>query len=390
MRKLGKAEASTALPCPIAGGGDAGAGVLVVDDWFPNLLTGFRVAEFVHYLRVFPGLRAASTCPIESGHYGRFGERYPDVASRVLPFNISLFEQTSLAWFVFLNNAYVWIDYMDNLEIPFAFTLYPGGGFNLNDAESETKLIRILASPMLRAVIATQPITLSILERFKCRVPVNYIPGVVVNPAYIEASRSRSSGLAALRICFAAFRYDEGGRSKGYPEFIQSSAILAERYPDLVFSVAGDLGPDDWPIPLPLVGRISFKGPLATLELKQFFAEQNILVSPSRRYAMSNRGFDGFPAGTCVEASLCGVLVLSSDELDQNRHYRAGEEILICAPEVQKIVDSLEPVILNKSRLAQIAEAGRRRTVDLYSASVQLLPRTKLLRLLAADAGLVV
>ena len=33
-----------------------GTGLLIVDDFFPNVLSGFRVAEFNHYLRVFPGL----------------------------------------------------------------------------------------------------------------------------------------------------------------------------------------------------------------------------------------------------------------------------------------------------------------------------------------------
>ena len=59
----------------------AGSGLLIIDDWFPNLLSGFRVAEFVHHLRVFPGLQVICTCP-DLSHFARFAERYPDVSDR--------------------------------------------------------------------------------------------------------------------------------------------------------------------------------------------------------------------------------------------------------------------------------------------------------------------
>ena len=130
-------------------------------------------------------------------------------------------------------------------SIPFAFTLYPGGGFNLGDPESEAKLARVLASPTLSAVIATQPVTVETLRRMGCPVPVHDIPGVVVNPTYVVGSRARTSIAqpGATRICFAAFRYDPGGRSKGFPEFLEAAAILARSHPySCGFSVAGDLG----------------------------------------------------------------------------------------------------------------------------------------------------
>src|ERR1700733_14135294 len=109
--------------------------LLVIDDWFPNLGTGFRVAEFVHYLRIFPWLRVASTSSPGLGHYERFAERYPDVSNRVSPWHPDMLRTTRAAWFVFLNNAHEWVAEMERHCIPFAFTLYPGGGFNLASPE---------------------------------------------------------------------------------------------------------------------------------------------------------------------------------------------------------------------------------------------------------------
>jgi lipopolysaccharide transport system ATP-binding protein len=372
-------------------GAQAGSGLLIMDDWFPNLLSGFRVAEFVHHLRIFPGLQVISTCP-DLSHFARFAERYPDVSDRVLPWHASSIDAVRAAWFVFLNNAHTWVAETERRSIPFVFTLYPGGGFNLRDPESEAKLARVLASPMLCAVIATQPVTVETLRRMGCPVPVHEIPGIVVSPTYVVGSRARTTIAApgAIRICFAAFRYDPGGRSKGFPEFLEAAAILARGHPKLRFAVAGDLGPADWPVPATLHGRITFHGPMPTSELQAFFLGQDVIVSPSRRHTTSGTAFDGFPSGSCVEAALCGAAVLSSDELDQNRHYRPGEEILVCAPETEAIVAALEPVIEDPYRLATLAESGRRRTVALYGAAAQLLPRTRILRRLAEEADLLV
>jgi lipopolysaccharide transport system ATP-binding protein len=367
----------------------AGAGLAVIDDWFPNLLTGFRVAEFVHYLRVFPSLRIISTCP-DLSHFAHFAKRYPDISDRVQPWHTGSFDCLRAAWFVFLNNAYFWVEEMERRSIPFVLTLYPGGGFNLNDPESEAKIVRVFASPLLRAVITTQPVTLAMLQRMGCSVPVHQIPGIVVNPSYFVNSTTRTTipGQGAARICFAAFRYDAGGRSKGFPEFLAAANILAVRHPKVQFAVAGDLGPSDWPISGALEGRITFHGALQTSGLRAFFNEQHVIVSPSRRYATSGTSFDGFPTGSCVEAALCGVAVLSSDELDQNRYYRSGEEILICEPKPKAIAAALTPVINDPSRLAALAERGRQRTIALYGVKKQLLSRTRILRLLAAEAGL--
>jgi lipopolysaccharide transport system ATP-binding protein len=127
---------------------------------------------------------------------------------------------------------------------------------------------------------------------------------------------------------------------------------------------------------------------MPTAELRGFFLEQDVIISPSRRHAISGTAFDGFPTETCVEAALCGVAILSSDELNQNRGYRVGEEILVCTPEPEIIVATLDPMIRKTARLAALAEAGRRRTVELYGVAAQMVPRTRILRALAAEAGL--
>ncbi|MFP3670564.1 hypothetical protein SB717_36370, partial [Priestia sp. SIMBA_032] len=83
--------------------------------------------------------------------------RYPEFAERVEPYTVDELRGASLAWMTFLNNAAYFLDDLEATETPFVVTLYPGGGLNLGDPEADAKLAAVLASPMLRAVITTQP-----------------------------------------------------------------------------------------------------------------------------------------------------------------------------------------------------------------------------------------
>lgn len=366
----------------------AGSGLVVLDDFFPNLLTGFRVAEFVHHLRTLPGLRVVSTNP-DPIHYRQLAELYPDVADRVSPYGQTSLDSARAAWIVFLNNVHHWLDELERRSLPFIFTLYPGGGFHLNDPVSDEKLNAVLASPLLKSVIVTQPVALNLLRGKNCPAPIFNLPGVVVSPDLVRASEPRPprSPELPLRICFAAFRYDKAGRNKGYPQFVDAAAIIAEKHPATRFAVAGDLTPQDYALPDILAGRIAFHGPLPTADLQRFFRQQDVIVSPSRRYAQSRKDFDGFPSGTCVEAALSGAAMLSSDELKQNRYYVDGQDILISVPDANAIVETLDPYLKQPERLAALAERGRARTIELYSEAAQLAPRMCLLRDLARAAG---
>ncbi|RYJ00618.1 MAG: glycosyltransferase [Acetobacteraceae bacterium] len=347
------------------------------------------MAEFTHYLRVFPGMRIASTAPDFAALHAAYAERHADVAAQVVPWSPDSFRSARAVSLTFLNNAHHWVDELDRHSVPFVFTLYPGGGFELGEARSMAKLKRVLASPMLRSVVATQPVTVETLRPL-CRVPVLELPGLVISPAYLAADAVRRPPAAGegLRICFAAYRYDAGGRSKGYPEFIAVASELARRRSDLRFAVAGNFNASDWPIPEHLAPRLSFVGPLPTQELRQFFLGQDVMVAPTMRFALTGTEFDGFPTGSCVEASLCGVAIICSDELEQNRHYEDGREIMICKPEAASIIGPLEALARNPDRATQIGKRGQQRTGTLYGIAAQLLPRTRLLRSLADDVGI--
>jgi lipopolysaccharide transport system ATP-binding protein len=365
------------------------ADILVVDDFFPKLTTGFRVAEYTHYLRVFPDILVASTIGDFKERHSIFAASYPDLQSRVVAFDRAMLSRVKLGYFNFINNAYYHIEDLEDASLPFAFTLYPGGGFGLHNDESDRKLRRVLGSPMLRAVISTQSITSEVLRQKACPAPVHELFGATVDPTYLyPTGRTKNAGScdSKLMICFVAHKYDLTGRTKGYPTFIEVAAKLVERRSSIEFSVVGNYGPDDLHIPEQLRDRLHFKGLLTTGQLREFLYTQDLMISPNRPYAVTGSTFDGFPTACSIEASLCGVAILCSDEFGLN-HFYSSDEMIVCAPETSAIVAAIEPLLDNVATIANIGARGRQKSRILFSAESQLLPRTKILRDLVSAEG---
>ena len=378
-----------------------GVDLVILDDFFPNLLTGFRVAEYNALLQALPGLQIYSTLPgpdFEARH-AEYAQRHPTHAHRILPWRGHCPPHARRAYLNFLNNAVHFLPALEAAQVSFWMTLYPGGGFGLNEDESDRKLLTVLRSPLLAGVTVTQPVTQDYLTRLAkangLRVPpLHRIDGVVVSPEYflpmaadIAACNAASSPLphtpqkSHLDVAFVAERYMPAGLNKGYPAFIEAARALAAvpgHAATLRFHVVGSCGPEDVPPGAP--APITWHGRLHTAELRRFLHTVDIVVSPNRPFILHPGNFDGFPTGACVEASLCGALLIVSDELGQNPGYRDGHELLIISPTAPAIQAAIQGLLQNPTRVAAIAQAGRRRTQALYHPNRQIAPRLAILQ----------
>jgi lipopolysaccharide transport system ATP-binding protein len=355
--------------------------IAVLDDYFPWLLTGFRIAEYNWYLDAFPELLIFSAHPDFETVHAEYAATYPKHADRVRRYDQSSLNGRDFAYLNFLNNAHHFLPELERRGIPFVFTLYPGGGFGLNDPDSDAKLNRVLASPLLRCVIATQPVTVDYLAAWPA-VDVRYINGGGINPMYFDRPSNRRTvpAPAAARICFVAEKYMERGANKGYPEFIAAATTLALEFPNLQFSIVGSFTSDDVPLDPAVRSRFRFLGTLPTVELKAFFQGQDLIVSPNRPFVLGPGVFDGFPTGCCVEAALCGVTIVCSDVLGLNRAYVDGEDIVICDPDPAAIVGRVRELVMDPQRLSRIGTRGRATTRAAFDPRRQLGERTALLR----------
>jgi len=366
---------------------------VILDDFFPTLVTGFRIAEYNAHLDAFPQLTVLSTLGSFAAEHTRYAEHYPGHANRVQPYSPNWLAGCGLAYLNFLNNAVHFLPALEQHNIPFVLTLYPGGGFGLDETGSDEKLALVLASPLLQALIVTQPVTSQYVQRFAelqqlSLPPIHRIDGVVVHPLYFSLDllpRQPYFGAGKLEfdICFVAERYMPLGANKGYPEFIAAATALANM-PGLRWHiVGGGFSPQDIDVSL-LETSIQFHGRLETAELRQFFVGMDLIVSPNRPNLLHPGNFDGFPTGCCVEAALCGVAVMATDALSQNPGYVDNESIFLLdasgTPLAQQIESRIRILASNSGILSAVGRTGQAFTRHFYAPQRQIGARQRILK----------
>ena len=91
--------------------------VIILDDIFPHLLSGFRIAEFNYYLQNIPGVRVFSTgaafkwlCDFRSFDEvcREYGQYYPDNLHRVEQYSPRRIN-SKLVYAVFLSNTHAFL-----------------------------------------------------------------------------------------------------------------------------------------------------------------------------------------------------------------------------------------------------------------------------------------
>jgi lipopolysaccharide transport system ATP-binding protein len=366
------------------------AGWVILDDFFPNLLTGFRIAEYNAYLQRFPRLTICSTLPNFAMQLRRYSRLYPQLAPRVRRFSGAAAPAPSFAYLNFLNNALAFLPYLEARKIPFVFTLYPGGGFGIDDRACDDKLDRVCASPCLKHVVVTQKRTAEYLHARHPAVPWTFVYGCVVNSLYFPdaiAPRVRfGDGKATFDICFVAEKYMLQGRNKGYPVCIDAARRVAAAIPETRLHVVGGFIPGDWPLG-ELAGKVTFHGRLTTQALREFFLKMDVIASPNVPFTLHAGNFDGFPTAACAEASLCGVAMVVADVLDLNTEYRAGRELVIAAPEVETFAEALLTLGREPERLRSLALAGQQKSRALFAPERQIPPRLAVIEREAQACG---
>lgn len=262
-------------------------------------------------------------------------------------------------------------------------TLYPGGGFDLGSEVAKAKLERVLESPLLRHVVSTQPRVTEYLKSAYPTVLVTEILGVPENPLYFApgaGTRSDYFGMkkGTLDVCFAAHKYTPGGVDKGYPEYLDIVRALKGAGVPVRAHVVGPFSAED--VPCPDLGDVlAFHGVMTTPELRVFFLDKDLIISPNKPDLLALGAFDGFPLATCVEAALCGVAVLASDELAQNRSFRDGRNILIERPTADAMFRRLMKLFEEPHGTRRIAQAGLKVARIHYSPSAQMTRREEIL-----------
>ncbi|GEP50395.1 LPS biosynthesis protein RfbU [Flavobacterium noncentrifugens] len=368
--------------------------LIIYDDLFPHPSSGFRLAEFTALLQHFKNSKIIGSAKSyawvktpaadHEKHVADFTENYPSLKKKIRIqkrfFNVN----TKVFYCIFLNNIFDNLKWIENYQIPFIFTLYPGGGFEIEGTQSDSKLKKVLASPMFRKVIVTQKLTLDyLLDNGFCKPEqAEYIFGGVVPQSALENVFRKKQYLKdkqTLDLCFCAAKYMPKGLDKGYDVFIEAAVKLTATFDFIRFHVIGGFDANDIDVSA-IADKIHFYGYQKFDGLQEIYNNMDVIVSPNRPFLLGKGAFDGFPLGTVVEAVFNGVVAVISDKLFQNTVFNDGTELVIVESNSDSIVSAIKAFIENPEKLHQMANAGKNKFLNVYSDLTQLPPRQAILQ----------
>jgi hypothetical protein len=375
--------------------------IIILDDIFPHLLSAFKIAEYNTYLARYPNAVVYSTGTSfkylnDTRSFQEvlqdYLEYYPQFKSRVFEFSPDLMPilRGRLVYLIFLNNTFNFIDLIEKSQIPFIFTLYPGGGFIPDDEESDKKLFRVCSSKYFQKVVVTQKYIGDYLINKKMCTPdqVELIYGVVTSietiiPDQLDKKYYKLNK-ETFDICFVAHKYMIRGLNKGYDVFIEVAKILYNLHgSNIVFHVVGNFDEKDIEVS-ELKDNIKFYGTRTTDWFPQFYANMDIIMSPNipLHYIMpevKKSVIDGFPTGCCVEAGFCGTVVFCTDTVNQNIAFKNAEDIVIIPRDIEAICTLVSRYYHNPQALYELSRIGQHSFRKIFKLENQMEPRLRLI-----------
>ncbi|WP_166442853.1 glycosyltransferase [Phragmitibacter flavus] len=368
--------------------------LVILDDAFPHPLSGFRFQEFHSYLEAIPGTMIHCT----GEAFPTLGEQrsleelvdlstvtHPALRGRVQRLKEYEPLKASLAYLVFLGNIHRFQKILACSNLPFVFTLYPGGYFEVNNPQKDAFMRSVFKSPLFRHVIVTQNITHEyLLEKKFCRPDqITAIYGVVTPLEHLNRNLSLKKHYGpdkpTLDICFVAHRYSPNGADKGYDVFVEVAKRLSARHLNIQFHVVGNFDATIIDI-TGLENRITFHGTHVQQWFASFYADKDIILSPNLPFVLGPGYFDGFPTGCCTDAALHEVALFCTDTLQLNQVFTHGVDIVIIPYSPEQVVEIISHYHEHPDALKSLAQRGCEKVREVYSYEQQIAPRIQLLK----------
>jgi len=371
------------------------ADLLIYDNIYPHPVSGFRHEEFTVLLSEFSKSKIImwpSSYPIINTPISEHKNHIKSLIQVNKSFSKKLKIRkgfininAKLFYCVFISNIYDNLKWLEKYKIPFIFTLYPGGGFQIDNEIIEKKLKKIFNSPMFKKVIVTQKFTKDyLINKNLCKDEnIEFIFGGVVPQISIQKElndkKSYLVNKPTFDVCFCAAKYTPRGEDKGYDVFIDFAHQIATKYDFIRFHIIGGFAENDIDISL-IKDKIQFYGYQKFEELSIIYKNMDVLVSPNKPFILGKGSFDGFPLGTVVEAALNGVVSIITDELKQNSLFITNEDLIIIESKSSSIEKEIIALIEQPKKLYLISKKGRQKFMEVYANEIQMKTRIELLK----------
>ncbi len=364
--------------------------IVIFDDFLPSSLSPWRSYEFHEIAKNFKKVKIiCDATTFQNYNQGKSFEENFKLLKEQYPFFKNVISKTKkhskvkadLAYTLFYNNIIKHFDYIEENKIPFAFTLYPGGGFVFNDKAINENLKKICSSNLFKGVVVNQYITKEYLIEKGITVEdkITLIPGVSLNLNGDFKSVEKDNSV--IKIVFFANKYTVGGKDKGFDVFQKIIFQLIENKQNILPIVIGNFSKDDLEIK-ELSDKIIFKGVLNEAAYQKELESTHIFISPNQPNILAPGAFDGFPLSTAIAAALANNVLFLTD------HFNESEKIgFIDKVDYFKLTNSLEDnisliekVIDNINLIKEISQNGKNKTLNLYSFNNQIQPRIEFLK----------
>lgn len=364
--------------------------LLILDDILPSNLSPWRSYEFDKLCEYFPNTKIY----YDLSTYKNYNQdksikenlallttTYPDLKNKIFKNSILKNKNSKLVYTIFYNNICKHFDFIKKNNLDFVFTLYPGGGFVLNDEEVNTKLKTIFSNKGFKKVIVNQYITKKyLLENNLCNSSkITLIPGVPLKiDSYINAKEIKKSDIT--NILFFANKYTDGGIDKGFDIFEEIVAHFKDNS-SIHFHVIGGFTPNDLK-DIELNSKINFLGILSEGDFDSHLKKMHIAISPNKPFILNKGAFDGFPLATSVTSSLYGLVNLMSDYFNESNHLSIieGVHFYKIDENISHIIRVINNLHLDRNLMNNIAFEGRNKVISLYSFENQITPRINLFK----------
>lgn len=308
--------------------------------------------------------------------YLKYVKIFPNTKGKFVLIDLKKKYKANLAYGIFLNNTYMYLPFFEKNNIPFIFTLYPGGGFSLNNPVSDEMLKSIFASKMFRKVIVTMPITRDYLinNNFCPIEKIEYIYGTIIQSSVSDINYDKKyykKDKDTFDICFVAHKYTPIGEDKGYDVFIETAKKIISLNNEVHFHI---IGPWDKNI-INIEGfenQIHFYGLKNKEFFKDFYSKMDIFISPNRFQMINLGNFDGFPLG--AEAAVAGVYLMAADPLNMkpNTPFKDFKELEVIDINSDKISKSILNKLENLDDFYKKSKILQRRFIEIFNYEKQL------------------
>ncbi|WP_439490592.1 hypothetical protein [Algoriphagus sp.] len=364
-------------------------GLIIFDDIMPSNLSPWRSYEFSNLLNDFS--RSVVLTDLKNYYSYNQGKSF-DKNISILTRNYSGFRKKirkikivnllsgRLAYTIFFFNIDRFFEVFERKGIPFVFTLYPGGGFLLNNTNVDNRLKSIINSSLCICVIVNQFFIKDyLIKRLNCDTgKIKVIHGVPLNIAnYKQNVNENKSFLGRIRILFFANKYKDGASDKGWKIFLGLTKLIIESGLDISFDVIGGFSYEDY-VNIFNIEKFRFHGVLIEEEFYEVLNSTHIIVSPNSPN-FETGAFDGFPLATCVSAGLFKNVLLMSDYFGEasKSGWISGVNYIKINNSVESILSIVESLELDREKLKSLAFNAQKLILKNYSYNNQIYRRKK-------------